>query len=208
MADEVYISVSQCNKVNDKIITIKDAAKVWCRDEKIKEKIYALKLYDFNDTKETRVIISSLKIVETIQKKVPEVRIIPIGETDVIIELVTKKKKPVWAEYVKAAFVCLIVFFGAAFTIMAFNNDVAVHNVFEQLYESVMGKESSGFTILEVTYSVGIAVGILVFYNHFGRKRLSKDPTPIEVEMRQYEAQINTTLIDGVKRKEAHIDVD
>lgn len=208
MTDEVYINLSQCSKVENNAVTIKDAATVWCRDDKIKNRVNAIKLYDFKGKNETRVIISALKIVEEIQKEIQGVQVVPTGETDVIIELNTKKQPSVWFEYIKVAFICVIVFFGAGFTIMAFNNDVAVHDLFAQYYEYVMGKESDGFTILEVTYSIGMAIGILVFYNHFGKKRLSKDPTPREVEMRQYETQINTTMIDGVKRKEAHIDVD
>lgn len=208
MTDEIYINLSQCSKIEKNDVTVKDAATVWCRDEKIKNRVNSIKLYDFKGKKETRVIISALKIVEEIQKEIQGVQVVPTGETDVIIELNTKEPPSVWWEYVKVVFICFIVFFGAAFTIMAFNNDVAVHDIFAQVYEYVMGKENDGFTILEVTYSVGIAIGILVFYNHFGKKRLSKDPTPIEVEMRQYETQINTTMIDGVKRKEAHIDVD
>ena len=208
MTDEIYIYLSQCNKVENNAVTVKDAATVWCRDDKIKNRVNAIKLYDFKGKNENRVIISALKIVEEIQKEIQGVQVVPTGETDVIIELNTKKQIPAWLEYIKVAFICVIVFFGSAFTIMAFNNDVAVHDVFSQYYKYVMGKESSGFTILEVTYSIGISAGILIFYNHFGKKRLSKDPTPIEVEMRQYETQINTTMIDGVKRKEAHIDVD
>ena len=91
---------------------------------------------------------------------------------------------------------------------MTFNNDVGIPEVFAQVYRLVMGEESNGFTILEIMYSIGIAVGILVFYNHFGGKRITKDPTPIEVQMRLYEDDVNSTLIEGCNRKETHIDVD
>ena len=108
---------------------------------------------------------------------------------------------------VKTVLICLITFFGSAFTIMAFNNDVQVHNVFSQIYTFFSGKESSGFTVLEFSYSIGLGGGILIFYNHFGKKKLSRDPTPLEIEMRLYENDIKTTLIDGVKRNNKHIDV-
>ena len=91
---------------------------------------------------------------------------------------------------------------------MTFNNDVGVNQVFQQVYELMTGQPSDGFTMLEITYSIGIAVGIIVFYNHFGGKKITKDPTPMEVEMRQYENDVNTTLIDGCNRKETSIDVD
>ena len=63
------------------------------------------------------------------------------------------------------------------------------------------GKQSSGFTILEVSYSVGITIGILVFFNHFGKRRFSVDPTPMEVQMRLYEDDVNNTIIEDASRK-------
>ena len=90
---------------------------------------------------------------------------------------------------------------------MAFNNDVNVPKLFSQVYEQIMGREKQGFTILEATYSVGVVIGILVFFNHFGKKRFSVDPTPIEVEMRLYENDIQTTIIQNYAREEKELDV-
>ena len=50
-------------------------------------------------------------------------------------------------------------------------------------------------------------MGIIVFFNHFAVAKLSTDPTPIEVEMRLYEDNINKTLIQNDGRKESGIDV-
>ena len=60
-------------------------------------------------------------------------------------------------------------FFGAAFTIMAFNNDVSVGDVFSKFYRQVMGKESSGVTELEICYSIGLAIGITLFFQSCGQ---------------------------------------
>ena len=103
--------------------------------------------------------------------------------------------------------VCVVSFFGAAFAIMTFNNDVSVTQVFQEIYRLVMGTESSGFTILESSYSVGLALGIIVFFNHFATKKLNTDPTPIEVEMRLYEENIVKTLVQNDARKESEVDV-
>ena len=43
--------------------------------------------------------------------------------------------------------------------------------------------------------------------SYFGPKKLTKDPTPIEVEMRKYERDINQTLIDGHNRDDGKVDV-
>lgn len=63
----------------------------------------------------------------------------------------------------KIVFVVLISFFGAAFSAMAFNNDVDTVTMFGQIYQLVTGRTSDGFTILEITYSIGLIVGILIF---------------------------------------------
>ena len=61
--------------------------------------------------------------------------------------------------------------------------------------------------MLEFMYSIGMIVGILIFFNHFGGKKFSVDPTPMEVEMRLYENDIQTTLIENYSRKGQEIDV-
>ena len=103
--------------------------------------------------------------------------------------------------------VVFLTFAGAAFSIMAFNNDVDTAKLFRQIYTLLTGKVSDGFTVLEFTYCIGLIMGILVFFNHFGKKRFSADPTPIEVEMRTYENEIQSTLIEAYSRKEKEIDV-
>ena len=89
---------------------------------------------------------------------------------------------------------------------MAFNNDIGIKKLFGQVYELVTGQETDGFTILEITYSIGITVGILIFFNHFGKKRFTVDPTPMEVQMRLYENDIQTTLAEDAVRKGAELD--
>ena len=130
-----------------------------------------------------------------------------VGPTDIIVTYEPHKKKNQFAQWVKIIFVVAITFSGAAFSIMAFNNDINTPKLFEQLYQQIMGEPKKGFTILELTYSIGVAVGILVFFNHFGKKRFSVDPTPIEVEMRLYENDIQTSIIQNYAREEKELDV-
>lgn len=54
----------------------------------------------------------------------------------------SKEKKSV--QYLKTALVCVILFFGSAFTIMTFIEDVSVNKVFNALYTRVTGQVSNG----------------------------------------------------------------
>ena len=90
---------------------------------------------------------------------------------------------------------------------MAFHNDIGLTEVFQKFYTQIMGSEKPLFSELEFSYTIGIAAGILVFFNHFGKKKFTVDPTPMEVEMRLYENDIQTTLLETYSRKEKELDV-
>ncbi len=104
-------------------------------------------------------------------------------------------------QWFKCALVCLVSFFGTAFTIMAYHNDVGINDVFTEVYRMVMNREPQGLNVLELSYTVGLAAGIIIFFNHVGGRRITKDPTPIEVAMRNYEEDVDKALIATAGRE-------
>ena len=204
MREVLYIKVGQNTEVDKQEVCIGDVAQMECTNENVLNKVKSLKLVKIQDDKHKRQVFSILTIIEIIHKEYPDLEIENLGDADFIITYRTPKKHSKTVVVLKIAFVCLIVFCGAAFSIMAFNQDSGVVDTFKNVYELTTGKVSDGFTILEFTYSLGLIAGIIVFYNHFGKINISKDPTPIEVEMRLYEEDINTTLIDNDGRRQAH----
>lgn len=208
MSDILYMKIDQNIEINHMDVRLGDVAKLECTNASIKNRLKTIKLLKIEPQKSNRYIFSVLKVVELIHQVYPDLEIQNLGEADFIIDYESSAYAKDRFSIVKVVLLCITIFIGSAFSIMTFNNDVGVTQVFQQVYELMMGRPSDGFTVLEASYSVGIAVGILVFYNHFGGKRITKDPTPMEVEMRQYENDVNTTLIDGCNRKETNIDVD
>jgi stage V sporulation protein AA len=208
MSEILYIKIDQNIEVDHIDVRLGDVAKLECTNASVKNRLKTLKLLKIQAEKSSRYIFSILKVVELIHEIYPDLEIQNLGETDFIIDYESSEYARERWSFVKVALVCVTIFIGSAFSIMTFNNDVGVSQVFDQVYLLLTGQQSDGFTILEVTYSVGIAVGIIIFYNHFGGKRITKDPTPMEVQIRQYEDDVNTTLIEGCNRKETSIDVD
>ena len=90
---------------------------------------------------------------------------------------------------------------------MAFNNDISVTDVFDKLYGQVMGIKADGVNELEVCYCIGLGLAIILFFNHVGRKKITPDPTPIQIEMRKYEKDVDTTFIENAGRGGHSIDV-
>ena len=98
-------------------------------------------------------------------------------------------------EKIKTVIVCAIVFFGTAFAIMSFNEDVAVRSLFQKLYLLTTGREHEGFGVLEFSYGLGIALGITAFYNRLWNKKSGEnEPTPIEIKMKQYADDVEDYL--------------
>ena len=209
----LYLKIERNTIVTDRNVRLQDIAKMECTDNAILRQLKQKKIYTFQPEekrhrKNTLVIISVLKIMEQIHEDYPNLEISNEGESDFIVEYVRKKEDAIWLERLKIIILCILIFFGAAFTIMAFNNDVGVSDVFAKFYYQVTGMESNGVTELEIGYSIGLAVGIFVFFNHVGRKKITHDPTPIQIEMRKYEADLDNAFIENVGRRGHNIDVD
>lgn len=208
MAGEiVYVKAERNVEVMQDDVFLKDMAKIYCADSHIAAKVKSLKVHQFSSSEQKRQVFSILKLIEMIQQVCPNTTVENLGETDVLVERVNVDRHKGPVQVLKIVFVACISFFGTAFTIMAFHNDVGINQVFGKVYELVMGEPSGGYTILEVAYSIGLALGIIVFFNHIGGRRITKDPTPIEVEMRVYEKDVNDALIETADREGKVIDV-
>lgn len=203
----LYIKGDRDVEVTKPDVTLGDLLSMECTDKLMLAKIKTLKIVRFKKSGRQRRVVSVLKIIACIHEKFPETDVQNLGETDIIVTYEDQKTPALAWHIIKTAFVAAVTFFGAAFSIMAFNNDVDVTKLFGQIYELVTGQETSGFTVLEISYSVGVTAGILIFFNHFGRKRFTVDPTPMEIQMRLYENDIQTTLIENSERKGEEIDV-
>ena len=177
----VYIKPKRNAQVQKEEVFFSDIASVTCIDEHITAKVKALKVYQFRDGTEKRAVISCLKLTELVQDLEKGITVENVGEMDTLIKLVKVPEDKGILVWLKIVFVAFISFFGTAFTIMAFHNDVGIHDVFARLYEMTMGQKATGITTLEVAYSIGLAVGITLFFNHVGGRRITSDPTPIEV---------------------------
>lgn len=210
MSEILYLKFEKNTATYNRTVTIGEVGELQCADQAIVNRLKTEKLHTFQDIKKgkhscaARKVFSILDVVEKIHAVYPNLEIQNMGETDFIVEYSTKPKENSVVTFLKVSVVCLICFFGSAFSIMAFNEDVSTADLFGNFYQLMTGQESNGFTILELTYSLGLSVGIVAFFNHIGGRRLTKEPTPIEVEMRVYEEDVNTTLIHTASRNGSH----
>lgn len=204
---QVYLKIDQITEVHKPDIFLKDVGKVVCQDEALQNKCSSLKIKKIHEKKQRRYVEDVLDVISKIQQLDSNVQVDNLGEVDFIIDYHPPKPSYTVWQWTKTVLICIVCFCGAAFAIMTFNNDASVPSLFQEIYRLVMGQEPDGFTVLEAGYSIGLAAGILIFFDHFMKWKLNTDPTPIEVQMRTYEDDICKTLIQNQGRKEREVDV-
>lgn len=203
MAKEtLYLKIDGNVPVHQKNLTIKDIAQITCSNTSLKNRIQVLKLKDFHLTRPGRYVKSVVEVLDMIHAEYPEVEVENLGEADFIITYEEEKEKSRAAAYLKTVAVSVLSFFGAAFSIMTFNNDVDIRGLFSDIYQLFTGQTSDGFTVLELSYSFGLGIGIILFFNHFAGKRIETDPTPLDVQMHTYEQDVNQTIVSAYAARE------
>lgn len=202
--DVLYLKIDKNIQIKTKQVALGDIADISCSAKPIENKVKTLRLPTEQIKGPGRYVFSVLDVLNVILQEYPSLQVDNLGESDFILTVEKDKPHPEAVSWLKTILVCLLSFFGAAFSIMAFNNDIGITTLFGQLYETFTGEVSNGFTLLEMSYSVGVGLGILIFFHHFARKKNISDPTPLEVEMRTYEDEINTTMIEAGGRNAKH----
>lgn len=201
MKETLYLQLDKNIQVQHPHIYLQDICKLSCTSTKVLNRVRVMPVASLDPHKYGRYVMSVIDLIGAIQKKEPELTVIPIGESDFILTYDRAHTAALIWRWLKIAFVSLASFLGAAFSIMTFQNDVDVGTLFSQIYTQVTGEASTGFTILEISYSIGIGLGVLLFFNHFGKMRLTSDPSPMQVQMRLYEDEVDTTIIEQKSRE-------
>lgn len=201
---EIYIKPEKKIKVyKTGPVHIKDIAEVYA-EKNLKKHIDNIKIANIKEGKNKCYLVSVIDIINSIDKALPGNTVNNVGEMDTIIEFSKQKNNNNLWLYSKLVFIALILFAGSATAIMSFHSDAQMSTVFENYYYIFFGERIENPAIINLPYAFGLAVGIIVFFNHLGNKKLTSDPTPIEVELSVYEDDVNTNIVDTLNKEKSN----
>ena len=149
-----------------------------------------------------KYIITISNLINEIWKEYPKADVQSVGDPDIVIDYLPKSiRQNSIIEWIKVIGVCIIVFAGATIAIMTYNTDVSLAKTFIIINRIFTGEEVNQPYLLTIPYSLGIASGIIIFFNHIGFKKITDDPTPMQVEMENYERDVEDCEIKSITNK-------
>ena len=184
MSEKIYLKIDQQRYVKKPKVDIGDVMTVYCSDKDMIEKIGHITLVEFTLGKYDRKVFDAL-----------DADIECLGECDFVVEY-KKPEKEGTVHWIKVAVICFITMVGSGYGIIAYNNDVSTTDIFDRVYELLGASAYKATNAMEIAYAVGLFIGIVIFYDHFAGQKLSKAPTPLEVEMDKYDKDISESVID------------
>lgn len=198
----IYIRLRQKFRAGlGEVITIKKAADVIGPKEVIKnlcqEKIHTVAKEDSN-----YIVIDVMDVIQKVYQQYPEAEIQAIGPSQTIIEVEMKPRRK--RSVLFFLLVWVLLFIGAGLAIINFHEDVAMQSVHQKIYAMVTGRTNSQPLLLQIPYSLGLAVGMILFFNHVFKKKFNEEPSPLEIEMFNYQQDLDQyVIINEKKKKEA-----
>lgn len=161
-----YIDAMEAVVVTNPEIKLRDIATVKCSDEKLEYLINEIRLQYLSEQNK-QIIIAITDVLDAVHRGWSDVMVVNLDATNIVVkyEPVKNIKKKKILNMVKIILVSILCFFGVAFTIMAYENDVGTPDIFANIYFLITGNQSDGATILEFSYSVGLMLGILLFFH-------------------------------------------
>lgn len=200
---DIYIKpVKKTKVIQRRIVYLEDVAEIYAPQQYM-QTLSKLPVFSISSSEEETYLLSVLDLVQKIIQCIQNATISNLGETDILVEYHPKQPQTnpilIWS---KILFVSAVLFFGAATTIMCFHSDTQIPLIFQNYYKIFLGENQELPPLLTIPYSLGLVVGIGVFFNHFSKIAMSKDPTPIEVEMTTYEDETVRSTIEQLSRKQ------
>lgn len=184
---EIYIKPAKKTSTDKREILLEDIAEVVSAADGAGR----VRIADITAGGKTSLLISVVDIIRALKREYPDATVINLGESEMLVDYAPRT--PAWGGkqfmWLKTAFVALILFVGSATAIMSFNTDAQMNRIFENMYYIITGQREERPMLIEIPYCIGLAAGIIVFFNHVGGKKLGRGPTPMEVEMAAYDGE-------------------
>ena len=190
MEQTIYIKMRNRLKVSPTYeVKLGDVAQL-AGDAAVVQSLQDEVIYKITARDKTHVVIDVMKIIEIIRRKAAHIQINLLGSGQTLVEIIYEKSTSDFF-----GLVWLLLFIGAALAIIYFHEDVSMQQVHQRLYYMITGEFKAQPLLFQIPYSLGLGLGMVLFFNHVFQKRINEEPSPLEVEMFQYQQSLDQYVI-------------
>lgn len=161
-------------------------------EPELTEPISNLVVYRPGEEDGNMLLVDMMQVTRLVKTVSPSIHIEHFGEPHAIIEIAEEEKR---CHPVLIVAVWLLLFIGSGLAIMNFHEDVSMSEVHGRIYELLTGERPEHPYWLQIPYSFGIGIGMVLFFNHLFKKKFNEEPSPLEVEMYLYEQNLNQYVV-------------
>lgn len=177
--------------IMDQKVKVGDIAQV-VGHSSVRDQVINLPIHDVRPQDKHLIVIDVMKVIRCIHMHFPEMDVQTIGGAQSILEISRPKKR---LNAVYFAFIWFLLFVGAALAIMNFHADVSMPSVHKKIFMVITGNEVTKPLLLQIPYSFGLGLGMILFFNHVFKKRLNEEPSPLEIEMHNYQQALDQYIV-------------
>lgn len=127
-------------EVHNHQVYLQDVAKLACSNQKVLNRNRMRRVLTLPENETGRYVVSAVDLVKAVAREEESVDVTHIGEANFVLSYEKKQKERTWISWMKTGLVCLLSFFGAAFSIMTFNTDVDTAGLFDQISRQLAGE--------------------------------------------------------------------
>lgn len=170
---------------------VKDVARIIGPDDIVKT-LEQTKLLKVSRADKNIIIIDLIHMIQCIRNVDPTIEVQTLGPAQTIIEVIYEKRRFSILSFLAVWF---LLFIGAGITIMNFHVDVSMQEVHQKLFKMITGREDTKPLLIQIPYSFGLGLGMILFFNQFFKKRFNEEPSPLEVEIFNYQQDLDQYVI-------------
>ncbi|MCP8966941.1 stage V sporulation protein AA [Ectobacillus sp. SYSU M60031] len=151
-----------------------------------------LPVYQITEKDKTHVVLDAMKVIEAIRRHDNNLEVNLFGSAATIVEIIYEKRK---VNVFFFAVIWLLLFIGSGLAIIYFHEDVSMQQVHQRLYYMITGEINRKPLLFQIPYSLGLGLGMVLFFNHVFQKRINEEPSPLEVEVFQYQQSLDQYVL-------------
>ena len=132
------------------------------------------------------------ELIQCIKDVYPDININLLVIDDIMINFESAKQDK--TKYLRVAIATIIVLMGSIMAIMNFHSDVNMEDSQRNIVEVLTGNPTEYLLYFQLFYSIGIGVGVALFFNRIIPNYSKNEPSPLDIKVQSLRLEIENQL--------------